>query len=531
MIFPPGFVSDPYTPEEPLPPGGFRITARTPDQPRIEAADPAAHAYAEAHLAALRAGDRLPPSPFRIEQAPRFAERGYLLDISRCRVPRMDFLFDLVDRLAALRFNQLQLYTEHTFAYRGHETVWRDSSPMTPAEIRDLDAHCRDRHVELVPNQNCFGHMERWLRHPGYRHLAECPDGFEHPVTGPKPHGTTLFPSEESARFVEGLLDELLPHFRSRKANIGGDEPWELGQGRSRDRVARTGKDEVYREFLERLFAIVESRGHEPIFWADIVLEHPENVAKLNPRAIPAIWGYEANHPFEEQCRAVSEAGFRDRFQVVPGTGTWNSFSGRSLNAAANIREAAVQGARHGARGLVLTCWGDGGHHQPTPTSFPPLVLAARHAWGTTVPEIGLAETIDEAFYANRSGHGSALLYLGEIDSLVPGPHPNRSFLHQAFFAADPDLPRILAPVSRPALAETKDRLEAVDCAGLDPRIALARDLDLWAVDRCLAAERATSGDLRLESRLEDLKDRFRDQWLAESREGGLDESLGRFPG
>jgi N-acetyl-beta-hexosaminidase len=60
-----------------------------------------------------------------IEDWPDFPHRGYLLDVSRSRVPTMRTLFALVDRLAALKVNELQLYTEHTFAYLDHETVWR----------------------------------------------------------------------------------------------------------------------------------------------------------------------------------------------------------------------------------------------------------------------------------------------------------------------------------------------------------------------------------------------------------------------
>src|SRR4029079_2166283 len=73
----------------------------------------------------------------------------------------------------SLKFNHLELYTEHTFAYRGHEEVWRDWSPMTPAEVRELDTYCSSRGVRLVANQNCFGHLERWFAHPRYAGLAE----------------------------------------------------------------------------------------------------------------------------------------------------------------------------------------------------------------------------------------------------------------------------------------------------------------------------------------------------------------------
>jgi len=113
-----------------------------------------------------------------IEDAPDFANRGVMWDISRTKVPTQETLFGLIDLLASFKVNQLQLYTEHTFAYREHKTVWRDASPLTAQDILELDAYCRERFIELVPNQNSFGHMHRWLRHDAYKHLAEDPAGY-----------------------------------------------------------------------------------------------------------------------------------------------------------------------------------------------------------------------------------------------------------------------------------------------------------------------------------------------------------------
>src|SRR5207237_8526035 len=59
------------------------------------------------------------------------------------------------------------------FAYRGHEEVWRGWSPMRPEEVKELDEYCEVRGVALAANQNCFGHLEKWLRHPRYAALAE----------------------------------------------------------------------------------------------------------------------------------------------------------------------------------------------------------------------------------------------------------------------------------------------------------------------------------------------------------------------
>ena len=105
----------------------------------------------------------------------------------------MDELFGLVNMLSHLKYNQLQLYTEHVFAYRDHPRVWEGCSPLTPEDVRALDAFCRARHVELVPNQNSLGHMHRWLKHESYRHLAECPGGIVHPFAPPGTNVTEPF--------------------------------------------------------------------------------------------------------------------------------------------------------------------------------------------------------------------------------------------------------------------------------------------------------------------------------------------------
>src|SRR5262245_26105517 len=130
-------------------------------------------AHAERTLDQLRRqyGESCPA--MHIEDAPAFATRGVMLDVSRDRIPTIPEFRRIIDLLASLKFNHLQLYTEHTFAYRGHEDAWRGWSPITPDEARELDRYCRTRGIELAANQNCFGHLSHWLRHPRYAPLAE----------------------------------------------------------------------------------------------------------------------------------------------------------------------------------------------------------------------------------------------------------------------------------------------------------------------------------------------------------------------
>src|SRR6478609_7348883 len=65
-----------------------------------------------------------------VEDHPDLPVRAFMLDVSRDRVPTRTALDELVDVLALVRCNQLQLSIEHTFAHVGHDEVWADASPV-----------------------------------------------------------------------------------------------------------------------------------------------------------------------------------------------------------------------------------------------------------------------------------------------------------------------------------------------------------------------------------------------------------------
>ena len=321
--------------------------------------------------------------PVLIEDEPDFENRAFMLDISRDRVPKMDTLKKLVDLLSELKYNQFQLYMEHTFAYAKHEKVWKDYSPLTHEEILELDEYCRERFVELVPNQNSFGHLEKWLVHDEYKHLAECPDGFVFPWGIPSGPFSLSPAVEESLKFVESLLEELLPHFSSTKVNVGADETFDLGLGRSKELCERLGKGRVYLNFLLGLYRIVKRHGKTMMFWGDIIKNYPELVGELPKDVIALLWGYEEDHPYESECELFASKGVS--FYVCPGTSSWNSFVGRLDNALGNIRNAIQNGKKFNALGLLLTDWGDNGHPQHLAISILPIVYAASLGWNMSM--------------------------------------------------------------------------------------------------------------------------------------------------
>lgn len=478
---------------------------------------------------------------FYIEDRPGFAHRGVMLDISRCKVPRLATLLDLIDRLARLRYNQVQLYTEHTFAFTDHRRVWADASPLTAADITRIREYCQARFIELVPNLNSFGHADRWLRHPEYHRYAECPDGFTHPLSGvAMPFGSTLKPNRNSLTLLKGLYDEYLPLFESGYFNIGGDEPWELGLGWSRKRADEIGATRVYVEFLAEIQRLLESRDRTMMFWSDIVLKDPSCLKDLSKRAVAMNWGYEANHPFRKECGAMAEA--RISYYVCPGTSAWNSLTGRIDNATKNLERAARTGLLNDAVGYLVTDWGDNGHHQYLPISYPGFLMGACYAWNhKSSRRMNVADGVNRIFFDNAAaGVGECLLRLGRVLELAPSRIRNATIFNRLLFWRMAHEPTAVERLDASAIDDCDSELADIaaslpgldipDAAGpvadeLDNAIRLSRH----ALHRLqyFRRDRNDVGALR-----EDLLTAIGEHdrlWLARNRPGGLHESSGHL--
>src|SRR4029077_14356818 len=125
-------------------------------------------------------------------------------------------------KLSDLKINELQLYTEHTFAYTQYRSIWQSWGALTTKEIRILDARCRALGIDLVPNQNSFGHLRYFLEHPRLKKLAEVSEPYEDASGEFVRRPSTLAPNHPgSPPFLSGLYDEFLPNFSSRFFNAG----------------------------------------------------------------------------------------------------------------------------------------------------------------------------------------------------------------------------------------------------------------------------------------------------------------------
>ncbi len=371
----------------------------------------------------------LPIPSLKIEDWPDFEKRGYMLDISRNKVPTMETLFHIIDLLSSWKINEFQLYTEHTFAYKNHKEVWKDSSPITAEEIQQLDAYCRMRFIDLVPNQNSFGHMENWLKHDEYLDLAECPTDCK-TIWGMR-NRTSLNPTNPgSLILMKELYQELLPNFTSKYFNIGCDETVELGCGLSKDSCDNIGKGKVYLNYLVELNKEVNSNGRQAQFWGDIISNHPELIPSLPKNMTALVWGYESNFPFNEKLPEFQKAGLQ--YYVCPGTSTWRSIIGRNHDAFLNLKNAAINGKKFNAKGYLNTNWGDYGHWQPLSVCYAAMGVGSAYSWNTnSSPELKIESILNNYVFKDPTGYtAKAILELGDAYLACKIPEGNANAFH-----------------------------------------------------------------------------------------------------
>jgi hypothetical protein len=515
-------------------PRGVHLTAASPE---------GAYWGAQTLAQILRQHPTGPLPCCQIEDRPDFRSRGVMLDVSRDKVPTMATLFALIDQLAELKINHLQLYTEHAFAYRAHPAVWAAATPITGDEYLALDAYCRERFIELVPNQNSFGHLERWLKHPEYRDLADAPDGYVSPFGFRSPVGSTLNPLDpRSIELVDELYHELLPHFTSPLFNVGCDETFDLGQGKSKSECDRIGKGRVYLDFLKKIHARLQDHQRIMMFWGDIIVHHPELIDQLPRDTVALEWGYEAGHPWDDHLKRFDAAGLP--FFVCPGTSSWCSLAGRTDNALANLREAAEAGIAHDAAGYLITDWGDWGHVQPLPVSFLGLAAGAAYSWSLEANRpLDLPKALDAHVFRDRAGVvGRVARDLGNVYQAYAKPLNNGSRLFWTLLAT-PDRKPLWEGVTADEY-RAAERAVAAAVAPLAnarmtrPDAALVVDEFQHAADllthacrrgRHLLDRRAHDDATALQSDLTRLTATHRRLWLARNREGGLSDSAARL--
>ncbi len=249
-----------------------------------------------------------------IQDAPRFSYRGMHLDVSR-------HFFDTavvkryLDMLARYKFNYFHWHLTDDQGWRvqidaypklntisswraetliGHhnDQPWkydgkRHGGYYTKAQIRDIIAYAAERHITIVPEIEMPGHFQAVLA--AYPEFG-CTNNKVEVRRVWSISEDVLCPTEETFKFLEDVLTEVIDLFPGKYIHIGGDEcpktQWEQSAF-CQDLMKREGlADEhaLQSWFVQRMERFINSKGRTMIGW-DEILE-----GGLAPNAVVMSW-------------------------------------------------------------------------------------------------------------------------------------------------------------------------------------------------------------------------------------------------
>jgi hexosaminidase len=227
----------------------------------------------------------------RIEDSPRYAYRGAMLDLARhFHTPAEVRAY--IDRISRFKINYLHLHLSDDQGWRIHIDSWPrlteiGGAPgtgvggdgggfLTKDDYRELVRYAAERFITIVPEIDIPGHVN--AAQVAYPELT-CDGVAPRPRTDMRVGYSSLCVREEIAyRFVEDVIRELAEMTPGPYLHIGGDETFATPHG-------------SYLTFQRRVLPLVRKYGKTPYGWHEIGQSPAAGDAVLQ------FWGRERHNP------------------------------------------------------------------------------------------------------------------------------------------------------------------------------------------------------------------------------------------
>ncbi len=274
--------------------GSYRLTVGT-NGVAIHAGTPSGAFYATQTLLQLEANDPSPSDALRffhadIEDEPRFAHRGLLLDCCRHFI-EVDYIKRMLDLLARYKMNVFHwhLTEDQGWRFESHEYplltevgAWRKQHDgswyggfYSKEEMREVVDYAKRLHITVIPEIEMPGHATAaiasypWLSCTGDTIAVETEWGVFKDIF--------CAGSDTTLRFIETILDEVMDIFPSPYIHIGGDEApkirWEQCdkcQKRISDHGLRDSHD-LQRWFISHVAEYLANHNRQAIGWDEVL--------------------------------------------------------------------------------------------------------------------------------------------------------------------------------------------------------------------------------------------------------------------
>ena len=351
---------------------------------------------------ALGPEGRLPA--LQIADWPDLEWRGLMDDVSRGPLPTLAYMKEQVRRLAELKMNLFTHYVEHVVATE-RRGDFAPPEALSIDEWRELSEYARRHHMTVVGSFQSFGHFQQILSHPQYANLGEGRSLLSPALT-------------ESYELLSDVYDELVPAFDAPFFIVHADETFDLGRGASKPLVDSLGAGVVYARHVNRLRELLQTHDVRMMIWGDILLNHPEVIPTIPEDVIIGTWEYSTRDSFDDIIVPFKDSGHE--FIVTPGVLNSSRIMPDFREAVANIATFIRDGVEHGARGMLLTVWDDGGSAL-FDRDWYGVAYGADQSWNSSPDDASFPERFGPAFYGDH-GHAAtrAIAVLNTLADLAP---------------------------------------------------------------------------------------------------------------
>lgn len=324
-----------------------------------------------------------------IHDWPSMPWRAFQDDLTRGPSSTLQNLQEQASLGAFLKLNIFTYYMEFQYAFAKHPEIGPKNGSLTSDELAALVSYARPLELNILGNQQSFGHFDAILSHPQFQELRETP-GLLNPA------------NPRTYKLLDDLYSEVIPHLPFQFFNVCCDETDGLGEGPSKELARQIGVGGVYVQHIQRVHDLVSGKYHKQMMmWGDIILRHATNLNQVPKDTIMMTWGYDPRASFEDHMVPFEKAGYK--FFVCPGVNNWNRVLPHFGAAMTNIHNFVRDGLKHGAIGMLNTAWDDDGQSFNAP-NWHANAWAAECAWnGSTTTQADFNRRIGAVLFGEKS--------------------------------------------------------------------------------------------------------------------------------
>ena len=272
-----------------------------------------------------------------IHDWPSLAYRGTMVDMSHGPLPTVEEVERQLDFMARWKANQYYFYSEDSIELKGFPLI-NPEGRFTQDQVREIIAYARQRHIDVVPCLELYGHQHDLFRIERYSDL-----GFIR-------YGRDFDPS--SPRLISVLtdwIDQFSQMFPSSFFHIGFDETGETKE-------LSSNADKLYMNLFLKVSSLVRAHGKTVMVWSDMFAKYPALIPQIPRGTIVVPWGYEHTvyEPYWKPFAALSMPRF-----IASGVSIWDQVLPDFDMSFDNTDNFLAAGRAHGVLGIINTVWTD----------------------------------------------------------------------------------------------------------------------------------------------------------------------------